>query len=90
MMSPAPNRTPVETLDALLEAQQQANVALEMLQKQVEYAELLLESINRRLWAQNIVAWFQLASLVMTLLFLLLIILGVFGRPSLFSLLPAW
>ena len=100
MSSTTPQRSPADTLDALLEAQQETNAALDASREARQETSMMLESLSsrvnllsnqldasnemlarlyRRLWAQNVIAWVQIAGFVLVIVFLLVIALDRLG-----------
>lgn len=100
MSSTTPERSPADTLDALLEAQHETNAALDALRETRRETSMMLESLSsrvnllsnqldasnemlarlyRRLWAQNVIAWVQIAGFVLVIVFLLVIALDRLG-----------
>lgn len=100
MSSTTPQRSPADTLDALLEAQQETNAALDasrearqetrvmleslssrvsLLSNQLDATNEMLARLHRRLWAQNVIAWVQIAGFVLVVVFLLVVALDRLG-----------
>ncbi len=75
-------RSAEEILTTIAQLEYRSHKAVEELSGQVSEINLALTQINRRLWAQNIVAWVQLIGLVLVvLLWVALLVALVLGVP---------
>ena len=105
--STARERSPADTLNALLEAQRETNSTLDswrearqetsmvldslssrvnLLSNQLDATNEMLARVHRRLWAQNVIAWVQIAGFILVVVFLLVVALdrlGVLVLPTL-------
>lgn len=75
-------RSAEEILTTIAQLEYRSHKTVEEVSGQVSEMNLLLTQINRRLWAQNIVAWVQLIGLVlMVLLWVALVVALLLGVP---------
>ncbi len=75
-------RSAEEILTTIAQLEYRSHKAVAELSGQVSEMNLLLTQINRRLWAQNIVAWVQLIGLVvLVLLWVALVVALLLGVP---------